>query len=93
MTHSDAESLEAKEPQTIESVLLFLKETVPREAREAQRTLAQFDAALVFMGLEEHMTTGRLLAFSRPDLTDIAQEWRDVAKRYESALPDDGYLV
>ena len=90
---TDPESLEANEPQTIESVLLFLKKTVPKEAQEAQRTLARFDAELVFMGMEEHMTTGRLLAFSRPDSAAIAREWRNVAKRYQSALPDDGYQV
>jgi len=74
-------------------VLLFLKKTIPKEARGAQQTLAEFDAALVFMGLEEHMTTSRLLAFSRPDSAAIAQEWRDVAKRYQSVLPDDGDQV
>jgi len=74
-------------------VLLFLKKTVPEEARDAQQKLAQFDAALVFMGLEEHMTTSRLLAFSCPDSAAIAQEWRDVAKRYQSVLPDDGHQV
>jgi len=88
-----AESLEAREPQSIESVLLFFKKTVPKEAREAQQTLGQFNAALVFMGIEKHMMTGRLLAFSRPDSAAIAQEWRDVANRYQSVLPDDGYQV
>ena len=70
-------------------MLLFLKNTVPKEAQEAQQILARFDAALVHMGLEEHITTGRLLAFSRPDSAAIAQEWRDVAKRYQFTLPDD----
>ena len=70
-------------------MLLFLKKTIPKEAREAQRTLSEFDAALVCMGLEEHMTTSRLLALSHPDSADIAQEWRDVARRYQSVLPDD----
>ena len=55
--------------------------------------LAQFDAALVHMGLEEYMTAGRLLSFSRPDSAEIAQEWRYVAKRYQSMLPDDGEKV
>jgi len=82
-----------KEPQSIESVLLFLKKTIPKEAREAQRTLAQFDEALAFMELEEHLTTSRLLALSRPDSAAIAQEWRDVARRYQSVLPDDGDQV
>jgi len=81
------ESLEAREAQSIESVLLFLKNTVPKEARAAQESLARFDAALLLMTLEENMTRGRLLAFSRPDSAAIAQEWRDVANRYQSALP------
>jgi hypothetical protein len=92
LTFSDVELHEPKEPKepwSLESVLLFLKKTVPKEARAAQRTLAQFDEALVFMGLKEHMTTGRLLALTRPDSAAIAQEWRDVAKRYQSVLPDD----
>jgi hypothetical protein len=74
-------------------VLLFLKETVPKEAQAARRTLTHFDEALVFMGMEEHMTTGRLLALTRPDSAAIAQEWRDVAKRYQSVLPDDRHQV
>jgi hypothetical protein len=74
-------------------VLLFLKMTVPREARAARRTLAHFDEALIFMGIEEHMTTSRLLALTRPDSAAIAQEWRDVAKRYQSVLPNDGHKV
>ena len=90
---TDPESLEAKEPQTIESVLLFLKRTVPKEAQEVKETLGQFDAALVFMGIEEHMTTGRLLAFSRPDSAAIAQEWRDVAIRYQSVVPKDAHQI
>jgi len=87
------EQLEANEPQSIESVLLFLKKTIPKEAREAQRTLSEFDAALVLMGLEERMTTSRRLALSRPDSAAIAQEWRDVARRYQSMMPNDGDQV
>jgi len=82
-----------KEPQSIESVLSFLKETIPKEAQAARRTLAQIDDALVFVGLEEHMTTGRLLAPFRPDSAAIAQEWCDVAKRYRDMLLDDGDQV
>jgi hypothetical protein len=74
-------------------VLLFLKQTVPKEAQVARRTLAHFDEALTFMGMEEHMTTGRLLALTRPDSAAIAQEWRGVAKRYQSVLPDDRHQV
>ena len=45
------------------------------------------------MGLEEYMTAGRHLGLSRPDSAAIAQEWCDVAKRYQSMLPDDGHRV
>ena len=87
-TFSDVEQLKPKDPEKLESVLRFLKNTVPKEAREAQQTLALSDAALVSMGLEEHMTTGRLLALPRLDSAAIAQEWRDVAERYLSELPE-----
>jgi len=82
-----AESLEAKEALSTESVLLFLKNTVPKETRAAQESLARFDATLLLMKLEKNMTRGRLLAFSRPGSAAIAQEWRDVANRYQSVLP------
>lgn len=81
--------MEEKDAQSIESVLRFLKETVPNEAHQAKRALARFDAALVRMGIEEHMRSSRFLSFSRPDAAAIAQEWRVVAQRYQSVLPDN----
>lgn len=85
----DVEMQEGKESESIESVLLFLKETVPKEAQTAQKRLARFDEALVVMGLEAHMKTGRRVTLLGPDLAAIAQEWSDVAKQYQSMLPDD----
>jgi len=71
-------------------VLLFLKETVPREARNAQQALARFDEALLIMGLEEQMIkTGRRVAISGPDPAAIAEEWIKVARQYRSMLPVD----
>jgi len=79
---------EGKECEGIESVLQFLKETVPKEAQTAQKRLARFDEALVVMGLEARMKTGRRVALRGPDSAAIAQEWTNVAKQYQSMLPD-----
>jgi len=72
-------------------VLLFLKDIVPKEAKSAQKSLARFDEALLVMGLEARMKTGRRVALRgpNPNLTAVAQEWRKIAKQYQSMLPDD----
>jgi hypothetical protein len=80
---------ERKESESIKSVILFLKETVPKEAQEAQKRLAQFNEALAVMNLEAHMKTGRRVTLLGPNLAAIAQEWSDVAKLYQSMLPDE----
>ncbi|KAI0267425.1 hypothetical protein BC834DRAFT_842626 [Gloeopeniophorella convolvens] len=80
---------EGKETESIDSVLLFLKETVPREAQTAQKSLTRFDEALFIMGLEARMKTGRRVSLRGPDLGAIAQEWRGIAQQYQSLLPDD----
>ncbi|KAH9035028.1 hypothetical protein EDB85DRAFT_2143999 [Lactarius pseudohatsudake] len=87
----DAEIRAGKESESIESVLLFLKDIVPKEAHIAQKSLARFDEALLVMGLEARMKTGRWVALRGPksDLTAVAQEWRKIAKQYQSMLPDD----
>jgi hypothetical protein len=69
-------------------VLLFLKKTVSEEAREAREILAQFDKAFVVRGLEEYMERVRTTTLPRSDLAIIAQEWSNVAGRYESTLLD-----
>ncbi|KAI0299426.1 hypothetical protein B0F90DRAFT_1668714 [Multifurca ochricompacta] len=84
-----SEIREGKESESIDSVLLFLKETVPREAQTAQKSLARFDEALVVMGLEARMKTGRRVVLRGPDLAIVAEEWRKVAKQYQSMLPDE----
>jgi hypothetical protein len=86
---SDAEMHEVKEPESIESVIVFLKETVPKEAQKAQKSLARFDEALFVMGIEARMKTGRRVVLRGPDVVAVAREWRDVAKQYQSMLPDD----
>ena len=82
---------EGKESEGIESVLIFLKDVVPKEARTAQKSLAQFDEALFVMGLEARMKTGRRVALRgpNPNLSAVAQEWREIAEQYQSMLPDD----
>lgn len=70
-------------------MLLFLKETVPKEAQSVQKRLARFDEALLVMGLEARMKKGRRVALRGPDLAAVAQEWSDVARQYQSMLPDD----
>ena len=71
-------------------MLRFLKETVPREAQNAQQALERFDEALFIMGLEEQMIkTGRRVTLSGPNSAIIAEEWNKAAKRYQSMLPVD----
>jgi len=84
-----SEPQEGKEPENLESVLLFLKEVVPREAQIAQKKLERFDEALFIMGLEDHMRAGRRVTLLGPEPAAVAKEWRDVTKRYQSVLPDD----
>jgi len=67
-------------------VLQFLKETVPKEAQKAQKSLARFDDALFVMGIEARMKTGRRVVLRGPDMVAVAQEWRKVAKQYQSML-------
>ena len=90
-SNSDAEIREGRESENIESVLLFLKDIVPKEAQTAQKSLARFDEALFVMGLEARMKTGRRVALRgpNPNLSAVAEEWRKIAKQYQSMLPDD----
>ena len=70
-------------------MLLFLKEIVPKEAQTAHNRLNRFDNVLFVMGLEERMKTGQQVVLYGRDLATVAKEWRDVAKKYQSVLPDD----
>jgi hypothetical protein len=81
---SDAETHEGKQSENIESVLQFLKETVPKEAQKAQKSLARFDEALLVMDVEARMKTGRRVVLRGPDLIAVVQEWKEVAKQYQS---------
>jgi hypothetical protein len=87
----DAEIREGRESESIESVLLFLKDIVPKEAQTAQKSLGRFDEALFVMGLEARMKTGRRVALRgpKPNLSAVAEEWRKIAKQCQSMLPDD----
>jgi hypothetical protein len=70
-------------------VLLFLKEIVPKEAQTAQKRLERFDTALLVMGLEVHMKTGRRVEIRGSNPAAVAGEWRDAARQYQSELPKD----
>jgi len=83
-----SEKLEEYEPETVDSVLRFLKKTIPEEAREVREVLAQFDEAFVVRGLEEYMERVCTTELPRHELAVIAQEWSTVSGRYESMLID-----
>lgn len=85
----DAEPQEGKESESLDSVILFLKEIVPREAQIAQNKLERFDEVLYIMGLDSSMRAGRRVTLYGPDPSAVAKEWRDVAKQYQLVLPDD----
>jgi hypothetical protein len=72
--------------ESLDSAILFLKEIVPNEAQNAQKKLEQFDEALDIIGLERKMSTGRRVTLYGSDPATVAEEWRDVAKQYQSAL-------
>jgi hypothetical protein len=64
-------------------VIRFLKEIVPNEAEDAKEKLKLSDEALKIM---EHMSAGQQVALSGSDAAAVAEEWRDVAKQYQSAF-------
>ena len=85
----DTETQEGGEPGSFDSVIVFLKTIVPREVRNAQNNLERFDEALDIMGLERRMRAGQRVTLCGPDPAAVAEKWRDVAKQYQSVLPDD----
>jgi hypothetical protein len=91
--HFDAEPQEGKEFESFDSVILFLKEIVPRELQLVHEKLERFDEALYVMGLESLMRGGRPVILYGPDPAAVAEEWRDLAKKYQSVLPDDEDLA
>ncbi|KAI0273901.1 hypothetical protein BGY98DRAFT_109186 [Russula aff. rugulosa BPL654] len=56
----------------------------PREVQNAQEKLKEFDEALNIMGL-----AGQRVTLYGPDLATEAEEWRNLAKQYQSMLPVD----
>jgi hypothetical protein len=73
----DAEPQEGKVSESLDSVILFLKRIVPREAQNAKKNLKRFDEALNIIGLERHMREGRRVTLSGPDPAAVAREWRE----------------
>jgi len=87
-----SEPHEGKESKSIESVLQFLKKTVPKEAETAQKRLERFDKAVLVMGLDVHMKTGRRVGIRGSNPAAVAGEWRDAAKQYQSELSKEAGL-
>jgi hypothetical protein len=83
---ADLEHPEGKESESLDSVILFLRQIVPNEAEITQKKLERFDEALYMKQLESYMRAGRRVTLQGPDPAAVAKEWRDVAKRYKSAL-------
>jgi len=83
---ADSEPQGGNERESLDSVIRFLKETVPMEAQTARETLERFDDALYVMGVERHMRAGRRVTLYGPDPAAVAKEWRDVAKQYRCCL-------
>jgi hypothetical protein len=73
----------------LDSVILFLKRVVPKEVQNAREQLKEFNEALLIMGLESHMRAGGRVTLYGPGLAAVAEEWRDLAKQYQSMLLDD----
>lgn len=68
-------------------MITFLKEIVPNEAQNAQKTLERFDEADYIKKLKSRMRMGRRVTLLRgPDPAAVANEWRDVAGRYQSVF-------
>ena len=82
----DAEPREGKESESLDSVIIFLKEIVPNEAQNAQKILERFDEALYIKGLESRMRAGQRVTLHGPDPAAVAKEWRDVAEKYQSSF-------
>jgi hypothetical protein len=80
------EPREGKESESLDSVIIFLKEIVPNEAQNAQKILERFDEALYIKGLESRMRAGQRVTLHGPDPAAVAKEWRDVAEKYQSAF-------
>ena len=85
----NAEPQDGKESESLDSLILFLRKIVPRQAQNAQKKLGRFDEALHILELESRMGAGRRVTLYGPDPAAVAEEWRDVAKQYQSVLPDD----
>ena len=45
------------------------------------------------MGLESRMRAGRRVTLYGTDPGAVSKEWRDIAKQYQSVLPDDEDLA
>jgi hypothetical protein len=76
------DSLMGKVSESLDPVIQFLEGIVPNEVENAQTKLERLDTHLEIM---ERMNTGRVNLYGS-DPAAIAEEWRDVAEQYQSAL-------
>ena len=82
----NVEPQDGKEYESLDSVILFFKEIIPNEARNTQKKLERFDEALYIKGLESRMKAGVRVTLYGPDPAAVAEEWRGVAEKYQSAF-------
>ena len=78
----DTEPHEREESESLDPVILFLKDIAPREVQNAQKKLSQFDEAGHIMELERQMRAGQRVILYGPGLASVVKAWRDVAEQY-----------
>jgi hypothetical protein len=82
----NVEPQDGKEYESLDSVILFFKEIIPNEARNTEKKLERFDEALYIKGLESRMKAGVRVTLYGQDPAAVAEEWRGVAEKYQSAF-------
>jgi hypothetical protein len=76
--------------ESLDSVILFLKDVVPNEAGNAQKKLKRLDSTLEIM---ERMKAGQRMALNDSDPAAVSQEWHDVSEQYQSAFDQISYIL
>ena len=86
MIDSLMQNIRKEESESLNSVILFVKEIVPNEAQNAQKKRERFDDPLDIIGLKRKMSAGQRVTLYGSDPATVAEEWRDVAKQYQLTL-------
>jgi hypothetical protein len=79
----DEEPKDGKVSESFDSVISFLKGTIPNEAEAVQEKLKLSDEAIKIM---ERIRTVEQVALRDSNASAMAEEWRDVANQYQAAL-------